>query len=197
MSLRDRIIETALTLFDEKGYHGVSVNEIVQKANTSKGGFYYHFTSKEELLFVIHDVFITHALDKVKEADQAYDNYGEKLEVIIKEILKVFHLYKSHITVFYEESKYLRSEDRQIIKRKRAALKQVLINVIHEGKLKQQFRSEINTEITVMAILGMLNWVYKWYKKDGIYTIEEIGNYYVDLILHSTLTQENIEHLVK
>lgn len=192
MQLRDRIIEKALILFDDKGYHGVSINEIVKEANTSKGGFYYHFSSKEELLFVIHDVFITYAIDKATEADKSNDNPVDKLKAIIKEFLKVFHLYKSHITVFYQESTYLRPEDRQIIKQKRETFKQIIIAVMKEGKLQQQFRPEINTEITTMALLGMVNWLYKWYKKDGLYTIEEIGDYYVDLILHSVLTEQEL-----
>ncbi|HWL11575.1 MAG TPA: helix-turn-helix domain-containing protein, partial [Ureibacillus sp.] len=48
-SLKERIIETALELFQHKGYHGVSVDEIVDIAGTSKGGFYHKFKSKDAL----------------------------------------------------------------------------------------------------------------------------------------------------
>lgn len=195
MELRDRIVETALLLFDEKGYHGVSVNEIVKEANTSKGGFYYHFSSKEELLFVMHDVFITYALDKVSTAKFRNEDPVQKLTAIIKDHLKVFHLYKSHLTVFYQESKYLRAEDREIIRKKRKLFKQLILDVIQEGKTTGKFREDINVEITSMAILGMVNWLYKWYRKDGVYSIEEIGDYYVDLVLHSVLTKEALEEI--
>jgi len=63
--LKEKIIETSLTLFDQHGFHGVSVNEIVKACGTSKGGFYHHFSSKDELLFVIHDYFISYVLIKV------------------------------------------------------------------------------------------------------------------------------------
>jgi TetR/AcrR family transcriptional regulator, cholesterol catabolism regulator len=36
----------------------------------------------------------------------------------------------------------------------------------------------------------MVNWTYKWYKPDGPMTIEEIANHFIDLILHSILTDE-------
>jgi len=183
MQLRDQIVETALVLFYKKGYHGVSINEIVKEANTSKGGFYHHFSSKEELLFVIHDIFITYALEKTKAAEQLHENPIEKLKAIVKAHIKVFDLYKPHLTVFYQESNYLRKEDRQIIKQKRDTFKRIILDVIQLGKDKKIFREEISTEITTMAILGMVNWVYQWYRKDGLYTIEEIGNYYVDFIL--------------
>ena len=41
-----------------------------------------------------------------------------------------------------------------------------------------------------MAILGMVNWIYKWYKKSGENTIEEISDVFTDLILHAVLTPE-------
>lgn len=192
MQVRDRIIETALLLFDYKGYHGVSIDEIVREADTSKGGFYYHFSSKEELLFVIHDVFITYALDKAELADRNHDDPIEKLTAVIRGFLQVFHLYKPHITVFYQESLYLREEDREIIHQKRKAFKEIIISVIDEGKRQHKFRAEVHTDITVMAILGMVNWLYKWYQQDGSCTIKEIGDYYVDLILHSVLTAKSL-----
>src|SRR5699024_6107575 len=96
MQLRDQIVETALVLFYKKGYHGVSISEIVKEANTSKGGFYHHFSSKEELLFVIHDIFITYALEKTKAAEQLHENPVEKLKAIVKAHIKVFDLYKPH-----------------------------------------------------------------------------------------------------
>jgi len=68
--LRENIIQTSLSLFEQKGFHGVSINEIVEVAGTSKGGFYHHFSSKDELLFVIHDIFITYVLKKAKSAEQ-------------------------------------------------------------------------------------------------------------------------------
>lgn len=42
-----------------------------------------------------------------------------------------------------------------------------------------------------MAILGMVNWTYKWYKKSGEKSIDEIGDIYVDLIMRSILNNQN------
>jgi len=47
---KERLLEVSKELFSEKGYQGTSVEEIVKRANLSKGAFYFHFRSKEELL---------------------------------------------------------------------------------------------------------------------------------------------------
>lgn len=47
--LKGRIIEESLKLFSVKGYMSTSTTDIIQAAGTSKGGFYNHFRSKEQL----------------------------------------------------------------------------------------------------------------------------------------------------
>ncbi len=185
--LKNTIIRTSLELFDEYGFHGVTVNQIVAASNTSKGGFYHHFHSKDELLFVIHDTFITYVLKEAKSADRVHTSPVNKIQAIIQAFVQVFDLYKPHIAVFYQESNYLKPEYEVLIKRKRDEFKQLIFAVINEGQEAGYFRKELPTEITGMAILGMVNWIYKWYKRSGTYSINEIAEVFVDLVLHSLL----------
>ncbi|WP_430785727.1 TetR/AcrR family transcriptional regulator [Virgibacillus flavescens] len=190
--LRQRIIQSALLLFEKQGFHGVTVNQIVKEVGTSKGGFYHHFTSKDELLFVIHDTFITYVLEKAVAANKTYQSPTKKLQAIIKDFVKVFDLYKPHISVFYQETIYLKPHYEILIKKKRDQFKQIITQAIKEGKEAEEFRNDLPVEITTMAILGMVNWTYKWYKQNGAKSIEEIGDIYVDLILHFVLQVETL-----
>lgn len=57
---REFIIRIAMQMFKKKGYKNVSVDEIVQACNSSKGSFYHHFKSKAEILnehFALADKF--------------------------------------------------------------------------------------------------------------------------------------------
>jgi AcrR family transcriptional regulator len=53
---RERLLETAIDLFAEKGYAGTSVREIVEQAGVSKPVLYYYFKSKEGLFLAILDI---------------------------------------------------------------------------------------------------------------------------------------------
>jgi AcrR family transcriptional regulator len=53
MSLKDRIVDESLKLFSLNGFWHTSVTDILEAAGTSKGGFYNHFASKEELFFAV------------------------------------------------------------------------------------------------------------------------------------------------
>ena len=51
MQLKDRIIHESLRLFSLKGYAGTSIDDILQITSSSKGGFYNHFKTKDDLFF--------------------------------------------------------------------------------------------------------------------------------------------------
>ncbi len=53
MTLKETIVHEGLKLFSLKGFLGTSMNDLLEAANTSKGGFYNHFKSKEELFFAV------------------------------------------------------------------------------------------------------------------------------------------------
>jgi AcrR family transcriptional regulator len=50
---RQRLLQAALELFVENGFHDTSVDEVVAAARTSKSGFYEHFESKEDCCRVL------------------------------------------------------------------------------------------------------------------------------------------------
>lgn len=71
---KKHIMDIATSLFVEKGYNKTSINDIVKKAQMSKGGFYNYYNSKEALFFdMIHgaDKKIIHAgHDFIESSDQ-------------------------------------------------------------------------------------------------------------------------------
>src|SRR5215210_3817908 len=46
---RRRIVEVAAEAFAQRGYDGTSLNDVIKASGLTKGGFYFHFPSKEAL----------------------------------------------------------------------------------------------------------------------------------------------------
>ncbi|MDV2580716.1 TetR/AcrR family transcriptional regulator [Alkalibacillus haloalkaliphilus] len=191
--LKDKIIQSSLVLFSENGFHGVSVKDIVEYCDTSKGGFYHYFNSKDELLYVIHDLFISYVLNEANRAKKRQQRPMYQLHEILHSFVRVFDLYNEHISVFYQENKYLKAEYEEKIKSKRDQFKQIVIEVIEEGQKNGEIRKELPTIITGMSILGMVNWTYKWYKRDGDLSIDDIAEVYIDILFKGVLTDHAIE----
>ncbi|MET3682252.1 AcrR family transcriptional regulator [Alkalibacillus flavidus] len=186
--LKEKIIQSSLVLFSEKGFHGVSVKDIVEYCETSKGGFYHHFKSKDELLFVIHDLFISYVLNEANRAKLQHDRPMDQLHAILYSFVRVFDLYQEHIIVFYQENMYLKPEYEQRIKEKRDQFKQVIVHIIHEGQQCGEFRQSLPTTITGMSILGMVNWTYMWYQRHGDMSIDDIATVYIDILFRGVLS---------
>lgn len=65
---REQLIEIARTVFSEKGFDGVSVEEIAARAEVSKPVVYEHFGGKEGLYAVVVDREVRHLLTMMREA---------------------------------------------------------------------------------------------------------------------------------
>lgn len=193
-SLKERIMDTAIVLFEKYGYHGVSVAQIVVESGSSKGGFYHNFKSKDELLYYIHDVFISYVLEKANEIQNSnqFNTPISRLGATIQSWTKVFDIYKPHITVFYQESTYLTGEYSERINEKRDDYRKLIVKIIEEGQASGDFRTEVPATITAMAIIGMINWTYKWFNQDGPLSMESIAQIFNDLMLNSLLTEQGM-----
>jgi AcrR family transcriptional regulator len=55
MTTKERIIETAINLFNEKGTKAVTTNHIAAAMGISPGNLYYHFRNKQEIIRAIYD----------------------------------------------------------------------------------------------------------------------------------------------
>ena len=63
MELKDRIVQAALEVFGEYGYEKATIAQIVERAGSSKGGFYHHFEGKKQVLEEISSRFYGEIID--------------------------------------------------------------------------------------------------------------------------------------
>ncbi len=84
---KQQIIEAAFKIFREKGYDETSVRDIIDEIGISKGGFYHHYSSKEELLEDIAAVMIDGMMRIVEKIVEREDlNALEKLNEFIRQV---------------------------------------------------------------------------------------------------------------
>ncbi len=80
------IIEAAMQLFSEKGFHGVSIDDIVQEVGVSPALLYQHFKSKEELYEAVQHRFACRREEYLDVVHQA----GDDLEEVLRNMTHIF-----------------------------------------------------------------------------------------------------------
>lgn len=66
--LKEHILETAQKLFLQKGFKGVTMNELVEAAGLTKGAFYHYFKSKEQVFEEVVLAFLTRSASQITTA---------------------------------------------------------------------------------------------------------------------------------
>ncbi|MCY4043705.1 MAG: TetR/AcrR family transcriptional regulator [Cellvibrionales bacterium] len=108
MKTRDRILLTALTLFNEEGEQNVTTVDIANEMDISPGNLYYHFKGKEsiiESLYAQFDADFSQLLQQSEIAEMSLENHWYFMYVIFEEIHKYrfFYLNQTDILQRYQD----------------------------------------------------------------------------------------------
>ena len=87
---RQRVLDAALKIFTQAGYADTAVEAIAQASNTSKGGLYFHFPSKQALFLSLLDEASEALLRNVGEAMAAESDPVARGEAALREVLRQF-----------------------------------------------------------------------------------------------------------
>jgi len=163
MDLKEKIVHESLKLFSLKGFLSTSIQDVLEAANTSKGGLYNHFESKEDLFFAV----LTEASRIWREKNLAGLNEIEKPVQKIKKLLQNYrdrYLKDSlnfpggciFVTLSVELDDQRPHLSRELNKGF-AGFKAMIKRLLDQGKESGELRKEIDTEaLTEMIFAGML-----------------------------------------
>jgi AcrR family transcriptional regulator len=179
----ERLLRHAIILFAQRGFDATSVQDIVDAANVTKGAFYYYFTSKDDLLYHIHDQVVsyemTHAETILGQGMPPWDT----LQALIVDGVESIGLFREEVTVSLREMHRLQPEYFEKIKTVRAKYQAIFETVIRQGQEAGVFRTDIPANIATLALLGMSNWMYTWFRANESLTSGEIGELFAKLFL--------------
>lgn len=178
---RRAIVDSAARIFDTEGYHATTVDSLARAVGLQKPSIYHYFSGKDEILYWIHEEFIDLLITK-QLAREAQDLPAPlALRGVIGDVLGLMDTHRGHVRVFFEHHRELSSERRETISAKRdryaTLVEAEIIRAIQAGDLR-----EVDPRLTTLAMFGMCNWAYQWYRSDGSRTSTEIADCFWDLL---------------
>ena len=185
--MRDQILRTAADLFRERGYRASTLDDIARRLGMSKTSLYGYFRAKEEMLAAISRETIESFTRELSLVLRSSLPPEDKLRRVVRQHVRFVIANRSFLTVFFSEEANLPARfARQLATRKNRYDKGVEAIVV-EGIRRGAFR-EVSPRLAVFGLLGMLNWLYKWYNPSGRWGAEEISAAFLTLIEGGLLT---------
>ncbi len=180
---KSRIVSAAWSLFYQYGYDNTTIDDIVEKSQTSKGTFYHYFGSKDDLLGSLSYLFDKKYEELEESMDPSLDPISKlllmnhELFLMIENTVSVSllsQLFASHLTG--KSERHLLNPDRTYYK----LLRQVAV----EGKEKGIFKKSLSVnDITKAYAVYERAMMYDWCISDGNYSICQYAEKMLPLFL--------------
>jgi TetR/AcrR family transcriptional regulator, cholesterol catabolism regulator len=185
---RQEILRTAARLFQQRGYDATSMNDVAASLKLSKGGLYHHFQSKDEILFEI----MNHAMDITEERVlapvRAVADPEERLRTLIRlHIEVVLSPRDREITVMLHENHPLAPTLRKRINTRKKEHVHFMENLIAEVQKTRRAKGSVSPRAAAFALLGMINWIYQWYKPEGELQAHNLVPQFTELVFGGIL----------
>jgi AcrR family transcriptional regulator len=175
----DLILARAAELFARRGYRGTSMNDVATASGLSKATLYHYFRDKDEMLVNIAESHVTRLVELVDAVAEEGLRGEHRLRALIGRFLREYsHAQHSH-RVLTEDVRFLAETDRNRILKKERHVVRAFADAVAE--MRPEFKSAALAKPVAMLLMGMLNWMFTWWKPGGPLTDEAMAPIVFDL----------------
>jgi AcrR family transcriptional regulator len=173
---RRQIVDGAVELFMQNGFHKTTTRQIARTAGISIGLLYEYITTKEDILFLVCEAIHAEMHAAVTEALDRTEDGVHPLAVAIREYFLVCHRLSDHIVLIYQEIHSLPSNWRKKVLENEEKITELFINVltslIEREELPILEESVLNLAAHNISVLGHM-WAFRRWMLSSHYTIDE------------------------
>ncbi|KPK28681.1 MAG: hypothetical protein AMK69_08445 [Nitrospira bacterium SG8_3] len=189
----EEIIDVASQLFSEKGYKATSLKDIADLVGLHKTSLFHYFRNKEEILMGVMDKPMKMRMNFLDEImKNAHLSGPEKFKQAFKSQVFMTCEFRDHINVWLTEIRSLSPHNQGIYNRKRKEYElrfERIVREVQEDGETDLFK-DIDPKIATLAVLGMSNWLLKWYSPDGSFTPDAIFDAFYLLITQGSIADK-------
>jgi len=184
----ESVLKSAATVFARRGYQRASIRDVARAAGMSVAGLYYYCKSKEELLFAVCYHSFDVLLQSLHRSLKGVSDPKEQLHIFILNHFEYFLTYVEAMKVVSHEAGMLTGEfDARVteIKRQYYLRCQQIIQLL----LGEPDGESPRLRTTTLALFGMINWVYTWYRPGRDEDAKGLADGMTELFLHGVRPQ--------
>ncbi|AKG04172.1 TetR family transcriptional regulator [Salimicrobium jeotgali] len=183
-----QIIDAAVEVIAENGYHSSQVSKIAKRAGVADGTIYLYFKNKEDILVSLFQEKMGVFIERIESATTSRQTPSEKLRVLVEthfeQLSEDHHLAVVTQLELRQSNKMLRMKINSVLKK----YLDVIDEIVEEGIREEVFRDNINRKLVRQLIFGTIdevvtNWVMKEERYDITKQAKEVHEMIVEGLL--------------
>ena len=185
---REEIVSAATELFYEYGFQKATMRDICRKVGITQAALYYHFRNKEEILYTIIERSSNNLHLLLRSSFSENKDPVEKLRnSIYQHILSIKHA-REGAKIIIEDKRFLGGDLNRLVKEKEKAVFYLYRDRLEElqklGRIKP-----CDLTVATFSILGMINWLYHWYRPDKGLSLEALAEQIINILFRGLLSE--------
>jgi AcrR family transcriptional regulator len=180
------ILTGAGRVFARLGYGQSTLEDVAAEVGISRATLYYYVGTKEELLVaLLHDPIET-MRTRLEEVAAQPVSAPQRLERALREYVRTMaELPELFIFMGENVHQVMSGPEADDIRSNADRYGRVLARVIQSGADAGEFRSDIDPTVAVLGIIGMFNWMHRWYNPKGERSLADFGDVFIEMALSS------------
>jgi TetR/AcrR family transcriptional regulator, cholesterol catabolism regulator len=179
---RQEILRAAARLFHRRGYDATSMSDVARALRLSKGGLYHHFQGKDEILFSLMEHALDISQERVMNAVRGVSDPEGRLRMLIRlHVELVMSPGDREITVMLHENHPLPPSLRRRVNKRKKDYVHFVENLVSDVQRMRGSNATVSPRAATFALLGMINWIYQWYRPEGTLNAEQLARQYAEI----------------
>lgn len=184
MKRKREIVRRATEVFERKGVQGASFEEIAEAVGIKREGLYYYFRDRAAILVEIILPPSETLLKGLKHIMDSTKTFQDKLRLALENHLDRFDPnYLEMAVALREHHIYEANQEMEKLRKIWKQYSDLWIELIREGQAEGVFKSGQNPKLVAFGILGICNWLSRWYDPAKDIPVTELIDTYYSMIL--------------
>jgi TetR/AcrR family transcriptional regulator, cholesterol catabolism regulator len=179
---RAEILDNAQRLFERDGYPQTTLDDIAKAVGIKREGLYYYFKNRRDILHALVFPILKDLNESIEIIAASEVSPPAKLYTAIRNHLfyDMDSLGMVVLTGHGDDLKEGREKDRQLRPHYKS-YETAWVKIIDEGKSSGLFAKDADSKIITYAVLGMCNWMFRWFDPSNAISLEQIADTFFGL----------------
>ena len=170
----DSLLDTAVAVFNERGYDATSMEELATRLGVTKSAIYHHVSSKVELLRLALDRALDALFAVTEEPGATSGPAIDRLEHVVRGSVRVLTEQLPFVTLLLRVRGNSPVEEAALARRRE--FDRVVTDLVRAAEEEGGVRPDVDPAVTSRLLFGTVNSLTEWYRQDGGLSADQLAD---------------------